>query len=73
MYEWALDWYSTSWYTGAGNFCNNCANLTNASYRVIRGGSFGYVSHTVRAAYRYGSSPAERTIHNGFRCARSAS
>ena len=40
VWEWVLDWYATPY----ANPCNDCANLTPASARVIRGGSFDNVA-----------------------------
>ncbi len=70
MWEWALDWYDPSWYSGAGNECNNCANATNASSRVVRGGSFSNYDNVLRAAGRNSSVPAGHYYGIGFRCAR---
>ena len=70
MWEWAFDWFDSSWYGGAGNACSNCANLTNASDRVLRGGSWGNASAYLRAAYRVNSYPTFRNLFYGFRCAR---
>src|SRR5690606_38087897 len=41
MWEWSLDWYA-----GYSAPCNDCANLTTASNRVFRGGSFSSVRRT---------------------------
>jgi formylglycine-generating enzyme required for sulfatase activity len=70
MWEWALDWYDGSWYAGAGNACNNCAHITNASFRVFRGGHFGDYGSEVRAARRNYYYPTYRLNAIGFRCAR---
>ena len=70
MYEWAFDWWDESWYSGAGNTCNNCANTTGASNRVFRGGYFGSSDDPLRAAYRDAYDPADGYYYVGFRCAR---
>jgi sulfatase modifying factor 1 len=70
MYEWVFDWYDSSWYGGAGNTCNNCANVTNASRRVIRGGYFDSGGFYLRAAGRGNCGPSDRSYGVGFRCAR---
>jgi formylglycine-generating enzyme required for sulfatase activity len=70
MYEWALDWYSSSWYAGAGNECNNCANIANASPRVLRGGVFNNYGSNLRAANRVNYNPDNHNNYVGFRCAR---
>jgi formylglycine-generating enzyme required for sulfatase activity len=36
VWEWTLDWYAGTY----ANPCTDCVNLTDASYRGIRGGSF---------------------------------
>ena len=65
--EWALDWYAP--YVTP---CTNCANLTTASARVIRGGLFNDVATFMRAGFRGGSAPPDfRGSVWGVRCARS--
>jgi formylglycine-generating enzyme required for sulfatase activity len=70
MWEWALDWYSDSWYSHAGNACNNCANLTDGAGRVIRGGGFSSYDDPLRAANRSYGNPSDHYNYFGFRCAR---
>jgi len=69
VYEWVLDWYATPYMTP----CNDCADLTVTSARVMRGGSF-YVDETrERAAERlnyYAGTPTDRDGDLGVRCAR---
>jgi sulfatase modifying factor 1 len=65
VFEWVLDWYASPY----PNPCSNCANLTPASERVIRGASWNIVSY-VRAAYRAYTAPTFRGIDLGVRCAR---
>ncbi len=65
MWEWTLDWYA-----GHVNPRNDCANLTTASNRVVRGGSWYDSAANLRAAYRVGGSGHSYNV--GFRCARSA-
>jgi formylglycine-generating enzyme required for sulfatase activity len=72
--EWVLDWGGVDWYSDpAGNPCPNCANLTPASTRIQRGGSWATGSpptDVLRAAARAGSAPEVRNYYSGFRCAR---
>ena len=67
--EWGLDWYVDPF--PDPQTCNDCANLTPAAARVVRGGSFDDVASSLRAAYR-GSyfSPTARHYSVGLRCAR---
>jgi len=62
--EWNVDWYAM--YAA----CSDCAYLTTAVYRVVRGGSFlGAASYLLRAG-RDSISPTLAGIGIGFRCAR---
>ena len=64
--EWTLDWYAPY-----ANPCVDCANLTDFSYRVVRGGSFGTDTDDVFPAARDGDVPPARNAFHGARCARS--
>jgi formylglycine-generating enzyme required for sulfatase activity len=65
VWEWALDWD-----TAYVNPCINCANLTTASNRVLRGGSFENGALFLRAGYRNYHDPMFRDFSYGVRCAR---
>jgi len=65
VWEWNLDWYSAYAAT-----CNNCANQTAASNRVVRGGSFGVDASELLSSGRGGSTPVNRNGGLGLRCAR---
>ena len=65
VWEWNWDWYGDY-----EKFCNNCANLTTASSRVIRGGGFVNHAFLLRSAYRTYDSPSGRWHVGGGRCAR---
>ena len=68
VWEWNLDGYNSFAAT-----CNNCANFTASSSRVLRGGSFYNDASTLPAASRNYYSPAYRYFFLGAgRCARSA-
>jgi len=69
MREWVLDGYFMWWYSGGGNTCNNCANITDVSTRVFRGGSYMDSNDLLRAAVRPSLDPTYR-YETGFRCAR---
>jgi formylglycine-generating enzyme required for sulfatase activity len=61
VWEWTDTWYCDSYATS-----KQCLD-----YRVTRGGSWSNgLFANVRAAYRNGSIPADRSIYVGFRCAR---
>jgi len=62
---WALDGYAT--YVDP---CTDCAYLSAASNRVIRGGDFYYGTSTLLPPYRYDNTPTVREGDYGFRCAR---
>ena len=68
VYEWTLDWYRASYPVP----CDDCANLTLATDRVLRGGSFDLDASSLRAAFRYYLVSSGRDYNVGFRCARSA-
>jgi formylglycine-generating enzyme required for sulfatase activity len=65
MWEWNLDWYAT--YAP----CTDCAYLTTASTRALRGGVYlnaaGSLLPPVRNSY---GNPFNRSYGVGFRCAR---
>ena len=75
VWEWTLDWYQEDHYRETQSGCVDCANLTAASERVLRGGDWHSEANYVRAAVRVGASPgsANQRAAVGFRCARSAS
>ncbi|HSY39435.1 MAG TPA: SUMF1/EgtB/PvdO family nonheme iron enzyme [Polyangia bacterium] len=64
--EWTLDWYAP--YVDP---CVDCVYLTDFSYRVVRGGSFGTNTEDVFPPARDGDLPGSRNAFYGFRCARS--
>ena len=64
--EWTLDWYAP--YVDP---CVDCVYLTDFSYRVVRGGSFGTDTEDVFPPARDGDVPGSRNAFYGFRCARS--
>ena len=69
MEEWQLDYGSTTFYSAPpGNPCTNCGNLTAATTRVTRGGSWETNDSLLRAAARSGGSFSQRFEYRGFRC-----
>ncbi|WP_437619137.1 formylglycine-generating enzyme family protein [Sorangium sp. So ce1151] len=67
MWEWVLDWYANSYPAGE---CNNCANTTAASSRVIRGGGWYYGASALLSSRRYDGVSSSRYNFVGARCAR---
>jgi sulfatase modifying factor 1 len=63
--EWTLDWYAPYAIP-----CVDCVNLTDFSYRVIRGGSFGTDTEDTLPSARDGDVPPARNAFHGARCAR---
>jgi sulfatase modifying factor 1 len=69
LLQFVLDYYASPYPTMN---CDNCANLTPASWVVIRGGSWGDGPTGQRSAGRYQFNPTNRTDGVGLRCARPA-
>jgi formylglycine-generating enzyme len=65
MSEWGLDWFGSY-----GAICNNCANLTNAVARVVRGGDWSTSAGDLLATARLNVGPASHYNLMGFRCAK---
>jgi sulfatase modifying factor 1 len=63
--EWTLDFYAP--YVDP---CDDCVFLTDYSYRVVRGGSFGTDTEDVFPSARDGDLPESRNAFYGARCAR---
>jgi formylglycine-generating enzyme required for sulfatase activity len=65
--EWNLDWRADY-----SDPCTDCAALTPASDRVVRGGFFGYDASDLLPSSRYSAfrSPSARDYRVGFRCGR---
>jgi formylglycine-generating enzyme required for sulfatase activity len=79
MWEWVVDIYSSTWYTGQGASCENCAYVSNPSdylTRVVRGGgwsAWGAAESNIRSVLRAanrGTSSSFPYNYVGFRCAR---
>jgi formylglycine-generating enzyme required for sulfatase activity len=68
--EWCWDWYGGSTYVSGAS---DPRGAVSGSYRVFRGGGWGFNAVGCRAALRYGN-PQEDSINNnfGFRLARSS-
>jgi formylglycine-generating enzyme required for sulfatase activity len=66
VWEWNLDWYATTYVDP----CTNCAYLTAASSRMMRGGGFSGSTANLLPQVRSGNPPLGRMGGIGFRCAR---
>jgi eukaryotic-like serine/threonine-protein kinase len=67
VWEWVSDWYDSGYYRVSPR--DNPSSPATGEYRVLRGGSWYYLSYVTRAAYRYGYyDPAIQYYLIGFRC-----
>jgi formylglycine-generating enzyme required for sulfatase activity len=66
VWEWTLDWYVAPY----PNPCDDCANLTPATDRSIRGGSYNDTATSLRTPVRHFTLPTDRNPNTGVRCAR---
>jgi formylglycine-generating enzyme len=66
VWEWTLDLYVSPY----PQPCNDCANLTAGSNRVLRSGGFVFVAEGLRVGYRGNFAPITRRYDFGWRCAR---
>lgn len=67
VWEWCNDWYDKAYYRNSPS--RNPVNTTPATYRVLRGGSWGNLPQFCRVAYRNNFTPTNRTGYYGFRIA----
>jgi formylglycine-generating enzyme required for sulfatase activity len=65
VWEWNIDFYAM--YVTP---CSDCSNVTTASTRVNRGGSYNLVSSALLSSYRNDNAPTTRDPSIGARCAR---
>jgi sulfatase modifying factor 1 len=67
VWDWCADWYDEGYYQASPY--QNPAGPANGQFRVLRGGSWGYLNQSVfRCAARGGNLPAFRGDNIGFRC-----
>jgi formylglycine-generating enzyme required for sulfatase activity len=64
--EWTLDWYGSPY----SNPCTDCAALTSATNRAIRGGAYWDQDFAQVTSLRSQQAPSFRYGPIGFRCAR---
>ncbi len=65
VWEWTLDWVAAF-----ADPCNDCADLTPATYRQIRGGDYSDPAISLRGAGRGQGIPNSGAFFIGMRCAR---
>jgi formylglycine-generating enzyme required for sulfatase activity len=68
VWEWVSDWYDGGYYSVSPG--TNPTGPATGTYRVLRGGSWGFC-WDLRAAFRTGGNPYHRNFYFGFRCVRS--
>ena len=69
VYEWVADWYSEAYYSQSPYA--NPTGPASGEYHVLRGGSFGTLTHLFNTSVRIGTGPHAWHRDIGFRCARS--
>lgn len=70
VWEWCQDWYDKNFYASQAAIAKNPVNHQAKSYRVLRGGSWGFNSNYCRSSYRNEDLPNVRVIDYGFRFSR---
>ena len=70
VWEWVADWYDANYYSESGR--NNPAGPSLGTHRVLRGGSWCFLSSAMRSAHRQPYDPEITDTDIGFRCARNA-
>jgi len=68
VFEWVSDWYDEDYYSYSPS--NDPQGPSSRSYRVVRGGSWSYITGDIRVSDRGGFDTASRRGDNGFRCAK---
>jgi formylglycine-generating enzyme required for sulfatase activity/serine/threonine protein kinase len=66
VWEWVADWYAEGYY--ATSPARNPKGPSSGEYRVLRGGSWDGDPLSVRASFRYRSTPTISFNGIGFRC-----
>ena len=67
-WEWVSDWYDYDYYNNSPR--RNPIGPATGDSKVVRGGSWLYISEFLRSAHRFAAQPANRYFGYGFRCAR---
>lgn len=67
-WEWVFDWYEHDFYKKSPE--KNPIGPARGDEKVVRGGSWLYVSEFLRSAHRFNAHPSNRHFGYGFRCAK---
>lgn len=67
-WEWVFDWYEHDFYAKSPE--KNPIGPAKGIEKVVRGGSWLYVSEFLRSAHRFNAQPSNRHFGYGFRCAK---
>lgn len=67
-WEWVFDWYEHDFYAKSPG--KNPIGPAKGEEKVVRGGSWLYVSEFLRSAHRFNAQPSNRHFGYGFRCAK---
>ncbi len=68
VWEWCADWYAEDYYKNSPDaLVRNPTGASSGEYRVLRGGSWFFVSFNVRAAFRFWDGPVSGSGGRGFR------
>ncbi len=67
-WEWVFDWYDLDSYKNGPE--KNPIGPAKGKEKVVRGGSWLYVSEFLRSAHRFNAQPMNRHFGYGFRCAK---
>jgi len=68
VWEWVADWYAKDYYTHGPR--RNPTGPDSGSWKVLRGGSWGYLPSLLKTTSRLSITPDLRNTVVGFRCAR---
>lgn len=67
-WEWVSDWYDYDYYKNSPR--RNPIGPAAGDSKVVRGGSWLYISEFLRSAHRFAAQPTNRYFGYGFRCAK---
>ncbi|NWF72973.1 MAG: formylglycine-generating enzyme family protein [Nitrospirae bacterium] len=67
-WEWVSDWYDYEFYNTSPR--RNPIGPATGDSKVVRGGSWLYISEFLRSAHRFAAQPTNRYFGYGFRCAK---